>query len=72
LKELANTPTLVVSATHDRIAPPAAGRAIAAGIPGSRYVEITNAAHGVTLQKPDEVNALLLGHFLAADKAACP
>jgi pimeloyl-ACP methyl ester carboxylesterase len=70
LRELANTPALVVSAIHDRIAPPAAGRAIAAGIPGSTYVEINNAAHGVTLQKADEINTLLASHFLAAENAA--
>lgn len=64
LQELAAIPTLVVSAAHDRIAPPAAGRAIAAGIPGSRYIEIAGAAHGVTIQKAAEINALLIAHFI--------
>ena len=40
LASLASIPTLVVSATHDRIALPAFGRQLAAAIPGARYVEI--------------------------------
>jgi aminoacrylate hydrolase len=63
LAELANLPTLVVSATYDPIAPPRLGRALAAGIPGARYVEIPGASHGVPIQCADRVNALLLEHF---------
>ena len=40
LRALAHIPTLVVSATHDRIALPTFGRALAGTIPGARYVEI--------------------------------
>ena len=73
LGELAGLPTLVVSAAHDRIAPPAAGgRAIAAGIPGARYVEIPDASHGVTLDQPDRVNALLLEHLTPARASTAP
>jgi pimeloyl-ACP methyl ester carboxylesterase len=68
LPELAGISTLVLSASGDRIAPPFAGHAIAAGIPGARYVEIPGAAHGVTLQEPSEVNALLAEHFVAAER----
>lgn len=67
LGELSGLPTLVVSAAHDRIAPPAAGRALAAAIGGARYVEIAEAAHGVTIQCADQINALLLEHFASAD-----
>jgi pimeloyl-ACP methyl ester carboxylesterase len=63
LARFAALPTLVVSASEDRFAPPALGRALAAGIPGSSYVEIPGAGHGVTLQCPEQVNALLLGHL---------
>ena len=68
LAELAGIPTLVASGRHDPIAPPAFGRAIAAGIPGSRYVEFEDASHAVTIQQADRVNALLLEHL----DAACP
>lgn len=67
LGSLSGLPTLVVSATHDRIAPPSAGRALAAGIPGARYVEIADAGHGVPIQCADRINALLLEHFAAAE-----
>ncbi|EYF06848.1 alpha/beta fold hydrolase [Chondromyces apiculatus] len=63
LGELAGVPTLVVSALHDPIAPPRLGRALAAGIPGARYVQIDDASHGVPLQCADRINALLLDHF---------
>ncbi len=68
LPELARFPTLVVSAEHDPIAPPARGRALAAGISGARFVEFADSAHGVTIQRADEVNALLTEHFLEAER----
>jgi pimeloyl-ACP methyl ester carboxylesterase len=67
LAELRRVPTLVVSAARDRIAPPRLGRALAAGIPGSRYVEIPEAAHGVPIADPARVNALLRAHLAAVD-----
>jgi pimeloyl-ACP methyl ester carboxylesterase len=67
LREFASIPTLVVSGAHDRIAPPEGGRALAEGIPGARYVEIPEGSHGVTLQLPDRINALLLGHLNDAE-----
>jgi len=68
LRELAGIPTLVASAEHDPIAPPDYGRALAAAIPGSRYVEFRGAAHGVVLEWPDRVNGLLLEHFAEAER----
>jgi aminoacrylate hydrolase len=63
LGELAGLPTLVVSAAHDPIAPPARGRAIADGIGASaRYVELDDASHGVPIQAPARINALLAAH----------
>lgn len=69
LGELADIPTLVVSAEHDMISRPEYGRAIAAGIPGARYVEIAGAAHGVPITDAPQINALLSSHFEAADGA---
>jgi len=67
LKELASVPCLVVSAEHDPIAPPAFGRALAAGIPKARYVEIPGASHGVTIQMAGRINELLAEHMTAAE-----
>jgi pimeloyl-ACP methyl ester carboxylesterase len=62
LGELACLPALVVSATHDPIAPPAAGRTIAAGIPGARFVQVADASHGLPITHAGTVNDLLRGH----------
>lgn len=70
LSELAGIPTLVVSAAHDPIAPPLFGRALAAGIPGARYVEFPDASHGLPIQHADRVNALLGEHLAAAESGA--
>jgi pimeloyl-ACP methyl ester carboxylesterase len=67
LGELAGLPTLVVSATHDRIARPSSGRAIAAGVPGARYVEVADAAHGLPIRQADRVNAMLAEHIGRAE-----
>lgn len=66
LAELTGLATLVVSATHDPIAPPRLGRAIADGIPGARFVEVDDASHGLTIDRAGEVNRLLLDHLRAA------
>jgi pimeloyl-ACP methyl ester carboxylesterase len=68
LADLAKTPTLVVSAGHDLIAPPRCGRALAAGIPGARYVEFSEASHGLMIQCADEINALLHEHLAQAEE----
>jgi pimeloyl-ACP methyl ester carboxylesterase len=65
LAELASIPTLVMSAEHDRIAPPALGRAIAAAVPSAVYREFAGAAHGLPISRANEVNALLRGHLRA-------
>lgn len=69
LGELSGLPTLIVAAQHDPIAPPRVGRAMAAKIPNSRYIEIPDASHGVTIQCADHINALLLEHFTQVDQA---
>lgn len=67
LGELAGLPTLVVSAAHDPIAPPAAGRVLASGIPGARYDETPDASHGLPIQCAAAVNGMLSAHFAQAD-----
>jgi pimeloyl-ACP methyl ester carboxylesterase len=67
LPELGGIPVLVASAEHDRLAPPALGRALASDIPGARFEPLPGAAHGVTLQMPERVNAMLLEHLDAAE-----
>jgi pimeloyl-ACP methyl ester carboxylesterase len=63
LRELADVKTLVMSARHDRIAPPRFGRALAAAIPGARYVEIDAAGHAAPIQCAGEVNEVLAEHL---------
>jgi aminoacrylate hydrolase len=70
LGQLAQIPTLVMSAELDRIALPSFGRELAAAIPGARFVELPGAGHGVPIHAPDEVNALLADHFASADRTA--
>jgi pimeloyl-ACP methyl ester carboxylesterase len=67
LRELAGIPTLVVSAAHDPIAPPSAGKALAAGIPGARYVEFADASHGLPIHQARRINEMLLEHFRGVD-----
>jgi aminoacrylate hydrolase len=66
LNQLAPLPSLVVSASDDRIALPAFGRRLASAIPGARFVELTGAGHGLPIQSPMKTNQLLAEHFLAA------
>lgn len=66
LKELAGLPTLVVSAAHDPIAPPAAGRALAAGIPGAVHLELADASHGAPIALAEQVNNLIEDHWTRA------
>ncbi len=63
LRELSAIRTLVLSAEHDLIFPPRCGRALAAGIAGSKYVEVRGAAHGVTIQHAETVNRELVSHL---------
>ncbi len=67
LAELAGLPTLVVSARHDLIARPDSGRALAAGIPGARYVELPDAAHAAPILHAHEINELLATHLAEAE-----
>lgn len=70
LASLAGIPTLVLAAAHDMIARPEYGRALAAAIPGSAFVEIGGAGHAVTIQCAGEVKRLLLGHLESGSPSA--
>ena len=63
LAALGSIPTLVVSASHDRIALPTFGRQLANAIPGARHVEIAGAGHAVPIHDPARINELLREHF---------
>jgi pimeloyl-ACP methyl ester carboxylesterase len=67
LRELGGLPAMVLSAAHDRIAPPSLGRALAAGIESAQYVELAQASHGATIQCAPEVNSLLADHLARAE-----
>lgn len=67
LDQLTAIPTLVVSASDDVIFAPCFGRALANRIPGAKFIELQNAAHGVTIERADEVNAAIIEHIEASD-----
>ena len=52
-------PTLVVHGAEDEVAPPAIARAMAARIPGARYVELGGAGHLAPLEQPEGVTRAL-------------
>jgi pimeloyl-ACP methyl ester carboxylesterase len=68
LGEFHSVPALVVSAQHDRIAKPEFGKTLADGIPGSRYVLLEDALHGVSIHGAEMVNRLLLDHMERVEK----
>jgi pimeloyl-ACP methyl ester carboxylesterase len=63
LSELEGLPTLVLTGAHDPIGPPSAGSALAAAIPGARYVEVADASHTLPITHPDLTNQLLREHL---------
>lgn len=70
LGALSKIPTLVLSATEDKIAPPRQGQLLARAIDGAFYVELENAAHGCTIMERDKINAILAGHLRAVEAGA--
>lgn len=70
--ELAGIPTLVISGEKDMIARPASGRAIAAGIPGARYVEIAGASHAFPILEAERCAGLTLEHLAEAEGKTKP
>jgi 3-oxoadipate enol-lactonase len=57
-------PTLLIAGEHDRNAPPAVMKKMAASIPGSTFIELAGVGHLQNLEAPDEFDALVL-NFLA-------
>lgn len=53
-------PTLVLHGRKDRGYPPAVGERLARAIPGARLEWIEEAGHTCVLERPDEVNRLLV------------
>ncbi len=58
-------PTLVLCGVHDAISPPGEMQAMAAAIPGARWVPIPDAGHMAPCENPHAVNRAL-GDFLAS------
>jgi 3-oxoadipate enol-lactonase len=56
-------PTLVIAGADDPATPPEHGQAIADRIRDARLEIVDGAAHFANVERPDEVNALLLAHF---------
>lgn len=57
-------PALVVTGAQDQHCPPRASEIIAAGIAGSEMVIVEDAGHPITVEKPDQLGALVV-EFLA-------
>ncbi|RSM88003.1 alpha/beta hydrolase [Kibdelosporangium aridum] len=62
-------PCHVISFEHDLVAPPSAGRELAAAIPGATHRTIPGCGHFGYLENPEAVNRELL-RFLRAESAA--
>lgn len=58
-------PTLVIGAEDDPATPPEHQRVIAEGIAGARLELLAGAAHLAVVERPDEVNRLILGHLMS-------
>ena len=56
-------PTLVLAGSDDPVVPPAASRALAAGIPGAAYEEFDGLAHGFPEQSPARTLAAVTAHL---------
>lgn len=63
LHRLSGLPVLVLSGRHDPIAPPSAGRALAAAIDGARYLEVADASHGLPISHAALTIAALRDHL---------
>lgn len=70
LGELTDLPALVVSSKHDPIAPPRAGKAIRDRLRNAKYVEFSDASHGLPITHSTQINSLLLQHLSAAEASS--
>jgi len=60
-------PTLVVAGTRDTTVPTAAGRNLAARIPGARFFLLEGAGHVASVDAADDLNAVLLSFLRNVD-----
>jgi len=67
-----SVPALVVAFADDVMIPPYLSREVADAIPGARYAEVPAAGHFGYLERPDEVNRLLLEFFAASVSGGRP
>jgi pimeloyl-ACP methyl ester carboxylesterase len=72
LPALADTPTLIVKASLDRLVRPSSSHRLHALIPNSRLVEFKDAGHAVLHQCADRLNGVLLDHFATVDALLTP
>lgn len=63
LHAMAGDKVLIMTARHDPIAPPSAGRALASAIRGARYIEVADASHGLPISHPELTNRVLREHL---------
>lgn len=56
-------PTLVIAFADDVMVPALLGREVADAIPGARYAEVAETGHFGYLERPEEVNRLMLEFF---------
>jgi pimeloyl-ACP methyl ester carboxylesterase len=59
-------PSLVIGFGDDRMVPPQLAREVAEAIPGARYEEIEGCGHFGYLERPAEVNELVMKFFSGA------
>jgi pimeloyl-ACP methyl ester carboxylesterase len=59
-------PTIVLAGDQDVVSPPAEGQAMAAAIPGARFVSIPASGHLTPMERPGAVAAALSDFFAAA------
>ncbi|RZS64401.1 4-carboxymuconolactone decarboxylase /3-oxoadipate enol-lactonase [Agromyces ramosus] len=62
-------PALFVAGEHDGVTTTEAMRALAAEVPGARFVELAGSAHLPPLDRPDEVAALIAERVASTDAA---
>jgi 3-oxoadipate enol-lactonase len=56
-------PVLVIVGERDTLTPPESARAMAAAVPGGKYVEIAGAGHATPIERPKAVAAALADFF---------
>jgi pimeloyl-ACP methyl ester carboxylesterase len=65
-------PSLVIGFADDLMIPAVFSREVAAAIPGARYEEVSGCGHFGYLERPDEVNELLLKFFSSGRDRGSP